>query len=389
METNFYVYIVQVNAALLLFYLAYRFFLHGDTFFTLRRVSFVSVLFLSFVYPLIDIPAWALAEAKGEAVHFVSFLQEKVTLQVGMLTETLFTAKDLLFLLYGVGVMVLGIRLAIQLGGLFRIVRRGRLTKYNGFSLIAPTEEVAPFSFFGWIVIDREKYSERELGEILLHEITHVRQQHSWDVMLSECICIVLWFNPVVWLFREAIRQNLEFLADRAVLEQGCDRKKYQYHLLSQMCQLPALSFVNHFGLSSLKFRIRMMNRKKSQGVSRIKYAVLLSVTGLLFSVGNLQSESIAGVMGSDFLKRDGEPKEAASQFPLVSVPVVPMEKSDFLKGKELIIVNGKKMPEGYDLNRLSPEEIESITVLKGEVAEKLYGKPAASGVLLIQTYKK
>lgn len=70
-------------------------------------------------------------------------------------------------------------------------------------------------------------------------------------------------------------------------------------------------------------------------------------------------------------------------------VPVATMEKSDFLKEGKLIIVDGKRMPEGYRADDLSREKIASLTVLKGEAAEKLYGKSAAAGVLLIQTCKK
>ena len=91
---------------------------------------------------------------------------------------------------------------------------------------------MAPFSFFHWVFLNPEDYSDRERKEILTHEKTHVEQWHSVDMLLGEVLCILFWFNPFVWLLRRDIRQNLEFLADRKVVESGYDRKNYQYHLL-------------------------------------------------------------------------------------------------------------------------------------------------------------
>ena len=75
-------------------------------------------------------------------------------------------------------------------------------------------------------------YTSKQLEEILAHEEVHVRQKHTWDVLLSQWISIVCWYNPVSWLLKQAVRENLEFLADAEVIRQGYNRKDYQYHLL-------------------------------------------------------------------------------------------------------------------------------------------------------------
>ncbi|MDR1415856.1 MAG: M56 family metallopeptidase [Prevotellaceae bacterium] len=140
----------------------------------------------------------------------------------------------------------------------------------------------APFSFFAWIVLDPEKYSESELKEILLHEETHVRQGHSLDMILSEILCALCWLNPFAWLLKKEMRMNLEYLADHTVLNSGCEVKHYQLHLLRLSYTKAAATITNNFNVSPLKKRIVMMNRKKTSLASIWKYALLAPAFVLL-----------------------------------------------------------------------------------------------------------
>ena len=109
-------------------------------------------------------------------------------------------------------------------------------------------------------------------------------------MLLGEILCIFFWFNPVVWLLRKEIRQNLEFLADEQVVNSGYNRKNYQYHLLRLSHQSTAVPIVNNFNVSQLKKRIIMMNKKKTSRIGLLKYAFLLPVTGLLILAGNARA---------------------------------------------------------------------------------------------------
>jgi hypothetical protein len=79
----------------------------------------------------------------------------------------------------------------------------------------------APFSFYNSICLDTNHYEQAELEKIIEHELVHIEQQHTLDMMVSEILCIVQWFNPFVWLMKHAIKQNLEFIADDSVLQKG------------------------------------------------------------------------------------------------------------------------------------------------------------------------
>lgn len=143
-----------------------------------------------------------------------------------------------------------------------------------------------PFSFFGWIFLNPATVKEDELDEILTHEMAHIKQRHSVDVLFAEMVSICCWMNPFAWLLKREVRLNLEFLADKRVVEAGFATKSYQYHLLG-LAYSHKYGLSNNFNFSHLKKRIIMMNKKKSNGTGRIKYALFMVPAFALLVAGN------------------------------------------------------------------------------------------------------
>ena len=114
-----------------------------------------------------------------------------------------------------------------------------------------------------------------------MHEYVHVKQKHTVDILWSEFICIINWYNPFAWLMRHSIRQNLEFIADDSVITTGIDKKNYQY-LLLKVIGNNQYSIAQKFNFSSLKKRIAMMNKMKSARVHLIKFLFLLPLIAVL-----------------------------------------------------------------------------------------------------------
>lgn len=126
--------------------------------------------------------------------------------------------------------------------------------------------------FFRWIFMNPAAVKEDEISEILTHEMAHVKQHHSVDVLLAEMVSICCWMNPFAWLLKREVRLNLEFLADRKVMEAGFATKSYQYHLLG-LAYNHKYGLSNNFNFSHLKQRIIMMNKKNQtmQGISNMR----------------------------------------------------------------------------------------------------------------------
>lgn len=289
---DFYTYILQVNVALIVFYLLYRLLFNRDTFFTIRRLFLLTVVLLSFTYSLFPFSDW-LNEREPLQVFIVNYAELMAIPAVPAERPSeahFFTAENICLLIWGLGMAVLLLRMLFQLLSVWRLALKGERISRDGVTLIALHGETAPFSFFGWIFINPCCHSENELQEIIVHEKAHVNQCHSLDMFAGELLCILFWFNPAVWFLRYEIRQNLEFLADKDVMNSGYNRKNYQYHLLRLTYQSAAVQIVNNFNVSQLKKRITMMNKKRTSRFALVKYALLLPVTGILILAGNAQA---------------------------------------------------------------------------------------------------
>lgn len=154
---------------------------------------------------------------------------------------------------------------------------RNKKRLYEGFEIVLLNEEVIPHTFVNSIFLNREKYLNGEIPEeVMIHELTHVRQKHTLDVLLIELIKIVYWFNPILYLYKKAILLNHEFLADEAVILHGAEVKKYQSLLLNSLLGSPAYSLVNTFNFSLTKKRLQMMSKAKSIPRSVLKITVLI-----------------------------------------------------------------------------------------------------------------
>lgn len=284
-------YVLQVNVGLLVFYLLYRGLLARDTFLGMRRLYWWAAWVLAFLYPLVELGVWGRTETPLQVV--MADYAEAMTVVVSAVAPeeaATWSWQDGLALLWAAGASALLLRMLVQLAVVCRLARRGRKVEWHGVRVLAVEGDNVPFSFFRWIFVQPGNHSEGELEEILAHEQAHVCQWHSLDVVVSELLCCLFWFNPAVWLAKRCVRQNLEFLADRAVVHSGFDRKNYQYHLLRLSYGVNIGQIVNNFNVSPLKKRIMMMNKKKSRHAGALKYALLLPVAGLLVLSANVEA---------------------------------------------------------------------------------------------------
>jgi len=289
--TPFFLYCLKTTVALALFYGFFRLLFDRDTFFEWKRAILSSSIVLSAIYPFIDITALV---QKSEPVKatITYYASEFPTIVIQPVLRSWWEVYDLasaLWMIYLIGVAVLTLRMMLQLVSIFRLVYTGEKITLNGTKVIRLTGNTAPFSFFKWIFINPELHKPQDLTEILAHEQTHVREWHSLDVLLSESASIAFWFNPFAWLTKIAVRQNLEFLADKKVIVLGHDSKNYQYHLLRLTHQSAAATLVNNFNVSQLKKRIIMINKEKTSSLGLAKYLTLLPLVSVLLITNGAQ----------------------------------------------------------------------------------------------------
>lgn len=289
------IYLLKVNAGIALFYAFYKLFCCRDTFFHWRRMALLGFLLLSFLYPLMDMQHWIKEQpAICELADYYALLMQTETDAVpataaDVASAPMPDAMHVLGYIYWGGVVLLSLRFVIQLLSIFRLVWKSRGVQVGHIKVRSLPEPVNPFSFGRWIFVYLLDLEEDNEQEILTHELTHVRQGHSIDVIMSEVVNIICWMNPFSWLLKQEIRLNLEYLADRKVTETVADTRRYQYHLLGLANQKRQTGLYNNFNLSHLKNRIMMMNKKRTCTTGRIKYALFAPLAAALLLVSNIE----------------------------------------------------------------------------------------------------
>ena len=284
-------YLLQVNVGLILFYALYKLVCTRDTFFRSRRFILIVSLVLPFILPFIDVREWL--ESRDRMIMLTHFDYSAVLPEIVVGSEAaetgnrVFVLSEWIGYLYLAGVVVLLVRLVVQAFSLYRLIVRMPEKEINGVRVKCLNAPSGPFSFFRWIFMNPAAVKEDEISEILTHEMAHVRQHHSVDVLLAEMVSICCWMNPFAWLLKREVRLNLEFLADRKVMEAGFATKSYQYHLLG-LAYNHKYGLSNNFNFSHLKQRIIMMNKKKSNGAGHIKYALFVLPAFALLVAGNI-----------------------------------------------------------------------------------------------------
>jgi TonB family protein len=346
-------YLIKVNVALGLFYGFYRLLFREDTFLRGRRAALLALVLVAVGYPFINItwgapdygPLW---RELLSGVTPVYTLPEVVVLGTAEAEGVSLLSRwpEMLLGLYGLAAGGLLVRILVQTGIIAGVVIRSQTLEIHGIRVRQCRGMRTPFSFFRWIVLDTTLYTDTELREILRHEETHVREGHSFDILLAELLCVVCWFNPFAWFLKREIQLNLEFLADRSVLASGYEAEHYQFHLLRLTYHKAAAKMVNNFNVSLLKKRIFMMNKKQTSKLSIVKYTLLVPVVGMLvFFNGAFRMQ--AGSVGSD----GNVPVEMWAAVEGVDVPAVdlqdPPSKPMELKGKVVIVRDTSEVGTG------------------------------------------
>lgn len=156
-----------------------------------------------------------------------------------------------------------------------RMVKRSFHISKAGHTLaVIPSEEIAPFSFFRYIVIGTGDLSE-ERSCVIEHEQAHIRRWHFLDLLLAQTVCIAFWYNPAAWSMRKELELLHEFQADADVLASGADRKEYQMLLLREVAGKRYQTIANSLHYSNLKVRINMMQKEASKRRRPISLAII------------------------------------------------------------------------------------------------------------------
>ncbi len=398
------VYLLKASILLILLYIFNKFLLGRETLHRLNRALWLATVVISFTLPLLpmEMGEWgSQVVASGGSALWLEGVEE-VTLEADLTQGTLLLEKVVksLFWIYLCGAIALLIYHLVAYGSIVRQISRYKNQDFGAFKelfglceaeigicrkihYVVHDKDIAPFSWLNFVVLSREDLTTNG-REIVNHELSHTKQNHSWDLFLINAATIILWFNPAVWLTKQALQQVHEYCADDAVLTAGVNAKEYQLLLIKKAAGPRLYSMANSLNHSNLKNRITMMTKKKSQkGVAaKCLYVLPLSLAIMaLFATPIIAntSKAIQSVtlteqeqkQTKDTVKVIGygvKDKETGTVGEILQVRSI--DGSAFVVSgnmedhKILNIVDGK-IWEG-DIRELSADDIASISVIKG-----------------------
>lgn len=369
-------YLLKLNLALIVLFGFYKLMFSGDTFFALRRATLIGMCLVAMLVPGLNCSYWI-----NKSVGMVSMANEYAAIVLPAVTITPGRGgsigwETMAMTIYTMVACLLLLRFFWQLVSIVRLRNKCRTTDINGTKVYLLESNEGPFSFFNWIFINPTKHNRQETDEIMTHELAHCRQLHSIDVLFTELFAIVFWANPFVWLLKREVRLNLEYLADNNVLAGGTDSKKYQYHLLGLAYRKNVATISNNFNVLPLKKRIKMMNKKRTKRIAKVKYAFYIPLAAALLVVSNIETvaRDIANVAKAMPMAKASVKQEKMVDLSFSNKATVAVESRKNVQSTEAIERKDNKMEVQAD-NRnseMSAQKVEETTeVANEESAEK------------------
>lgn len=314
-------YLIKANVVLAVLFGFYQLISAGDTFFKWRRVSLLTIYVLSLLLPAIDLSVLVNETAPlGNILPRMAYNLPEVMVKP---TRDTFDWQQLAIWLYTGVALALLLRVFWQVVVVCRLAQRSERATLHGTAVCLLTGDYSPFSFFRWIFVNPDDKTPSQVQQILTHEQTHVAQWHSVDALLSQLFVAAFWFNPVAWLMRLQVRNNLEYLADRSVISGGTDKKAYQYHLLAVAYRTNVATITNNFNVLPLKKRIKMMNKQTSNPLARFKYLLFVPLAIALLAMNstamraNVQKKVVKTTKATKKTSANDKVYEVCEQMPI------------------------------------------------------------------------
>ncbi|MDR2907358.1 MAG: TonB family protein [Bacteroidales bacterium] len=375
-------YMLPSGTALAVFYLLYKGLVRNDSHLNTRRFVILGFLMFAMALPFLNFEIPVSDTIGGEAgMFYLSMVAVQEHSPIWLNPVTITGAKTISMLniigwIYLIGVVFLVSRGFIGVLRLVAFSRKGKRLPTKSKNIVLSTHISTAFSFFNRIFIPETWYNGEECNLVLSHEEIHVKQKHSWDLMLMEIICMVQFFNPFVWLLKREMRLNHEFLADRGALEQ-CSDKHYYFQLLLQKVIGKQPILVHSFNYSPIKHRIMMQIAKPARLLSQVRYLAFVPLVLALTFLFACQEKPTPS--------EDVIASEEPTTISVNGKGIFPNEE------EPLVFVDGKEIEGGLKQLKavVSNEDIMLMEVLKDSLAIAEYGERGANGVILISTKSK
>lgn len=277
------IYLLKSASCLALLLLFYRFVLEKEKMHNFNRFYLLGSVLFSFLSPFATFATKVKPTIINSNKGFVNtiFIDNSAL----MIAESAFNYSQILIGFYCLVSALFLIRFSLNLFKIIQKIRINEKIKHNTATLILVDDEVLPHTFWNYIFINKTAYeNDRIEKELFTHELTHVTQKHSLDVLIIELLQAVFWINPLFIFLKKAIQLNHEFLADENVINQHKNTFQYQHLLLNKAAWNNKYYLASNLNYSLTKKRLKMMTKQSSNTIVLLKkLAIIPLLTGFIF----------------------------------------------------------------------------------------------------------
>lgn len=278
-------------------YASYKFILKKEKTFQFNRYFLIATLLLSLFLPLMEIES-NLAFDTNVLNTTPTFENSTSTHQFnGVTTKTVTYSTiqytDILIFIYSIIAATLFFRFSRNLYRLYQLISKSE--KQKGALTMVYTNTKTLYSFFHYLIINKAEYQDKGVSEVIIqHELVHAKEWHSIDIIIAEFLKCIVWFNPFIWLIKNEISENHEYIADDKTIQSGIDKAKYLNTLINQYTKTPTETLGCGFSFIQTKNRIKMMNQAKSNTKKvSVKIAVVFSLISTTFVLISFKPKSV------------------------------------------------------------------------------------------------
>ena len=359
-------------------------FLQKEKMFRFNRFYLLFSLVFSYTIPFVKINLPTISEQKDQLI-FDEIPTQQLIQNANPTSQ--FDWINLIFLAYFLVSILLIIKLIISIRKIINL--KGIDINYQNQKVKLLEKNLPPFSFWNKIYLNKNYFENGQIdNRIFQHEKTHVTQKHSLDILFLEILKVIFWFNPALYIYKKAMSDNHEFLADNSIILQNTDVKDYQRLILSEMLQTQNISLTHQFNYNNTKKRFIMMTTKKSKFEKTKKLFAVSAFAGLsiLFVqkvyASEIETENQARVpelLATQLIKSDTIPQKTEEKNNIklknskkVKTPPIPKE----FKENEYPIppspppardLTNAEFPEGMNALRLKFQNNFDATTLTGQ----------------------
>ena len=255
-----------------------------------NRIVLLCAVLFSLTIPVLDLSfiASPIPEIEiSKSLSNLRFNTENIQSAAAISPDNPTAAVDFLFLMKTVYALVSGLFLFRFVMNLVVLIKKGLSAEkinHRGTMLSLVEEKTNPYNFFQYIFINGDDYVKGNIAkELILHEMAHKKQRHSLDIVFMELIRVFYWFNPFIYLFKNLIRANHEYLADEFVIESGASRQYYSHTLINKTFPEKVSNLVSGFNHLLIKKRLKMLSRSKLKKRFAYQLGLFIPIMLVLF----------------------------------------------------------------------------------------------------------